>query len=109
MEHVGSLRHARDEIAVGDHYWRICRVGIGKELDGGSIGIVGCPELDGIIGVLGRDAISVGDLLKSANIGRRGKSRIVVADESIERMYAHHSPPPIFISAAIRFEIYMYA
>jgi hypothetical protein len=33
---VGGLRHARDEIAVGNHYWRVCRVGIGEE-DGGCI------------------------------------------------------------------------
>jgi len=59
MEHVGGLRHARDEIAVGNYYWRVCRVSIGEELDGGCIGILGGPELNGIIGALGGDAVSV--------------------------------------------------
>jgi hypothetical protein len=43
VEHVGGFRHARDEIAMGNYYWRVCRVGIGEGLDGGCIGILGDP------------------------------------------------------------------
>ena len=69
VEHVGGLRHARDEIAVGNYYWRICRISIGEELDGGCIGILGGPELNGIIGALGGDAVSVRDLFEGTDVG----------------------------------------
>ena len=73
VEHVGGLRHARDEIAVGDHDRRVGRVGIGEELDRGRIGITGGPELDGIIGALGGDAVSVRDLLEGTDVGSEAK------------------------------------
>src|SRR6476620_639432 len=80
VEHVGGLRHSRNEIAVGNYYWRVCRVSIGKELDGGCIGILGGPELNGIIGALGGDAVSVRDLFECRDVGTEGKSPIFVAD-----------------------------
>ena len=94
MEHVGGLSDACEEIAVGNHYRRVCRVGVGKKLDGGSIGIFGRTKLDGIIGTLGSDAVGVRDPLEGANIGFRGKNRKFVADQSIERMYPRHFRPP---------------
>jgi hypothetical protein len=104
MEHVGGLRHSRDEIAVGNHDGRVCRVGIGEELDSGSIGIFGCPELDGIIGALGCDALGVGSPFEGSDIGFRCKSRIFVADQSIERMYARHGLlSPVSFPSAVRF------
>jgi hypothetical protein len=110
MEHVGGLRHARDEIAVGNHNWRVCGVGIGEELDSGSIGILGSPELDGIIGALGDDAVCVGDLFESTDVGLRRKSRIFVADQSIERMYARHGLPSLVsFPSAVHFKTYLWA
>ena len=73
VKHVGGLRHARDEIAVADDDWRVGRVGIGQELDGGCIGIVGGAELNGIIGALGGDAVSVRDLFEGTDVGSEAK------------------------------------
>ena len=47
----------------------IGRVGIGNELDCGSVGISRRSELDGFIGALGGDAIDVGYVLKGPDVG----------------------------------------
>ncbi len=42
VKHIGSLRHAREEIAVAYHDRLVCWMRIGEVLDREGIGIVGC-------------------------------------------------------------------
>ncbi|MGY4358199.1 hypothetical protein ACVW0J_004692 [Bradyrhizobium sp. i1.7.7] len=105
VKHVGGLRDARDEIAIGDHERRVGRIGVLQELDRGPVGVARRTEPDGVISALGRDAIGVRDLLEGPDLCVRREVRIVVADEPIERVDARHgipsslrciSPPPVF-------------
>jgi hypothetical protein len=90
MEHIRGLGYARDKIAVGNHYRRFGRVGVREELDRESVGICSRAQLDGIVGSLDGNAIPEGDLFEGTDVSFRGKRRIVVADQSIERVYARH-------------------
>lgn len=90
MKHVGGLRDARDEVAVGDDERRVGRIGVLQKLDRRHDGVARSSELDGIIGALGRDAVGVRDLLEGPDLLVRQKLRIVVADEPIERVDARH-------------------
>jgi hypothetical protein len=56
--------------------------------------MAGASELNGIVGALDGDAVSVRDQFESTDVGSRGKSRIFVANETIKRVSARHSPPP---------------
>ena len=69
VKHVGGLRHAREEIAVGDHDRRIGRIGILQELERRRVGIARSAEPEGVVGALGRDAVGVGSLLEGADVG----------------------------------------
>ncbi len=90
MEHVGGLRHAREEVAVGDDERRVGRVGIGQELDRGCIGIVGRTKPDRVIGARRGDAVEIGNLFEGADVGVRGQIRIFATDGAIEQVNACH-------------------
>jgi hypothetical protein len=64
MEHVGGLRDAADKITVADDDRLIGWIGVGQELDGRRIRVVGCAELEGVIGACCSNAVCVGDLFE---------------------------------------------
>ena len=76
VKHVGGLRDAGDEIAIGDHDRLVGRIGIGEELHRRRIGIVGGAELDRLIGALGSDAVRIRDLFESPHLGIIARSDI---------------------------------
>jgi hypothetical protein len=86
MEHVGGLRQAREEVAVGNDERRVGRVGIGQELDRGCVRIVGRAEPYRVIGACRGDAVEIGNLFEGAGVGVRGQIRKFAADGAIEQV-----------------------
>src|SRR5262249_33633997 len=94
MKHVGRLRDARDEVAVRDDDGLIGRIGVGQESYRGRIGIFGCAEPDRLKGALPGDPLGIGGFLEGTDVGVGGKTRIVLADDTIEQVDARHYKTP---------------